>query len=90
MRQPSEYFCAATMELWEAFTQHFRNSKTRETYFGDINEFVEMAQKDFLSIEAADVRRYYQEMKRRVEEQKIRSKTLEKKLKNSMHSPILS
>ena len=81
MRQPSEYFCAATMELWEAFTQHFRNSKTRETYFGDINEFVEMAQKDFLSIEAADVRRYYQEMKRRVEEQKIRSKTLEKKLK---------
>ncbi len=81
MRQPSEYMSVTTIMLWEKFIQHFRNSKTRETYFGDINEFMEMAQKDFLSIQSLDVRRYYQEMKKRVEHQEIRSKTLEKKLK---------
>lgn len=81
MRQPSEYMSVTTLMLWEDFTKHFRNAKTQETYFGDINEFLEMVQKDFLFFSASDVRWYYQEMKKRVEKQEIRNKTLEKKLK---------
>lgn len=81
MREPSEYMSITTIMLWEKFIQHFRNPKTRETYFGDINEFLEMIKKDFLLLQSADVQKYYQDMKKRVETQEIRSKTLEKKLK---------
>ncbi|MCI7813039.1 MAG: site-specific integrase [Lachnospiraceae bacterium] len=81
MREASEYMSVTTVMLWEKFIQHFRNPKTRETYFGDINEFLEMTQKDFLLLQASDVQRYYQDMKKRVESQEIRSKTFEKKLK---------
>ena len=81
MRQPSQYMSTTTVMLWEKFIEHFRNPKTRETYFGDINEFLEMTEKDFLLLQNSDVKAYYQEMKKRVEHQEIRSKTLEKKLK---------
>ncbi len=81
MREPSIYLSVTTTMIWERFTHHFRNVKTSETYFGDLNEFLDMIQKDFLAIQQQDAEQYYQTMKKRVESQEIRSKTLEKKLK---------
>ncbi len=81
MREPSLYLSVTTTMIWEKFIYHFRNHKTKETYFGDLNEFLDMIQKDFLRIQQQDVEQYYQKMKKKVEEHEIRSKTLEKKLK---------
>lgn len=81
MREPSLYLSVTTTMIWEKFIVHFRNNKTKETYFGDLNEFLDMIQKDFLMIQQQDVEQYYQKMKKKVEESELRNKTLEKKLK---------
>lgn len=81
MREPSLYLSVTTTMIWEKFIVHFRNNKTKETYFGDLNEFLDMIQKDFLMIQQQDVEQYYQKMKKKVEGSELRNKTLEKKLK---------
>lgn len=71
--------------IWPEFTKQFRSESSVGSYQSDIDEFMELAQKDFLNILADDVKQYYSIMKKRVVDGIIQGNTMAKKF-NELHS----
>lgn len=83
MRDPSIYISSITeKEIWPIFITHFKNkSVSQENYFGDINEFLDLSQKDFLEITENDVDQYYNWLLLKIKENQMKVTTLQKKMK---------
>lgn len=45
--------------FWPLFCNNLKSTKTQQTYWSDINSFVDYVQKDFLEISPVDVENYY-------------------------------
>lgn len=71
--------------IWPEFAKQFRSESSVGSYQSDIDEFMELAQKDFLNILADDVKQYYTIMKKRVVDGIIQGNTMAKKF-NELHS----
>ncbi len=74
-----------SQDIWPDFIKKFRSESSAGSYQSDIDGFMDFIQCDFLEISAADVGKYYKEMKRRVAEGIIQGNTMAKKF-NELHS----
>ena len=83
MREPSIYMSYITeKEIWPIFITHFKNKNvSQENYFGDINEFLDLCQKDFLKITEKDVDEYYNWLLLKIRQKQMKVTTLQKKMK---------
>lgn len=68
-------------EIWLDFIAHFKNHITAESYQSDLREFVTFVKKDFLKVNAGDVRKYYEFQKKKTEQKKLQPSTLAKKVR---------
>lgn len=83
MREPSIYMSYITeKEIWPIFITHFKNKNvSQENYFGDINEFLDLCQKDFLQVREKDVDEYYNWLLLKIRQKQMKATTLQKKMK---------
>lgn len=72
-------------ELWNLFCSRFKSPVTEASYRSDIMEFTRFTGKAFAATDKGDVERYYEEMKKRVENGQLGSLTLTKKFRE-LHS----
>lgn len=72
-------------EAWADFVKHFKSRTTEASYQTDLDEIMEMFQKDFPEIGETEVRAYYEEMEHKIEQGKIRPSTVAKKFRE-LHS----
>lgn len=66
-------------KIWPRFINTVRE-QTRESYCGDINQFLDQCKKDILEIGEKDVHVYYQNLIKEYEEEKLQATTIRKKI----------
>lgn len=70
-------------EIWPDFTAHFKSSSTALSYRTDIDEIMNLLQKDFLKITKKDVQEYYTYLQDKIAERKLQPITVAKKIKEA-------
>lgn len=81
MREPCEYMGKKTLDLWDRYSCRFKNENSLNGYFGDINQFMEYVQKDFLDITQGDADKFHNFLLNEIRNKKIVVSTMEKKIK---------
>lgn len=81
MRAPSNYMSQLTKDFWDKFALRFKNSNSPNVYFGDINQFMDIVEKDILDIRQNDADKYYNDLLRQVREGRLQANTMKKKIK---------
>lgn len=70
-------------EIWPDFVAHFKSSSTAASYRADIDEIMNLFQKDFLKLTRKDVQDYYVLLQNKVSEKKLQPITVSKKIKEA-------
>ena len=70
-------------EIWPDFIAHFKSGSTVASYRTDIDEIMNLFQKDFLKLTKNDVQEYYTYLQNKVSEQKLQPITVSKKMKEA-------
>lgn len=81
MRTPCQFMSPATQEFWDRFAARLKNKNSPSVYFGDINQCMEIAEKDLLDFHQADADKYYHYLLEEVREGKLQATTMKKKIK---------
>lgn len=70
-------------EIWPDFIAHFKSASTTASYQADIDEIMNLLQKDFTEINSKDVEEYYLYLQEKVSERKLQPATVAKKIKEA-------
>ncbi len=70
-------------EIWPDFVAHFKSSSTAASYKADLDEVMNILEKDFLKLTKKDVEVYFADLQRKVEEKKLQPITVSKKIKEA-------
>lgn len=70
-------------EIWPDFIAHFKSHSTVASYRADIDEIMNLFQKDFLKLTKKDVENYYALLQSKVAEKKLQPVTVSKKIKEA-------
>lgn len=81
MRTPCQFMSPATQEFWDRFATRLKNKNSPSVYFGDINQCMEVAEKDLLEFRQKDADRYYHFLLEEVRAGNLQTTTLKKKIK---------
>lgn len=71
--------------IWPNYIQHFKVDTTIGSYRSDLEEFCSFIQKDFLSMDAQDVKNFYDYLDKKVTDGTLKPSTMAKKF-NELHS----
>lgn len=80
MRKPSDYASKQTQNAWMDFSKRLEEV-SRNSYCGDINEYMDYCKKDLLNTKRADASRYYEYLMSKVRESKMKATTMGKKIR---------
>lgn len=72
-----------SQEIWPDFIAHFKSDSTAASYRADIDEIMNLFQKDFLKLTKKDVQEYYEILQNKVTEKKLQPITVSKKIKEA-------
>lgn len=81
MRAPCKYMSPLTRELWDGFSVRFKSDNSPNVYFGDINQCMEVVEKDLLEFHQGDADKYYDYLLKEVQKKNLKSTTMKKKIK---------
>lgn len=81
MRTPCQFMSLKTQEFWDGFSTRLKNKNSPNVYFGDINQCMEIAEKDLLEFHQADADKYYQYLIEEVKAKNLQTTTMKKKIK---------
>lgn len=81
MRTPCQFMSPATQEFWDRFAVRLKNKNSPSVYFGDINQCMEIVEKDLLEFCQADADKYYHYLLEEVRVGNLQTTTLKKKIK---------
>lgn len=81
MRTPCRFMSLKTQEFWDGFSTRLKNKNSPNVYFGDINQCMEIAEKDLLEFHQADADKYYQYLIEEVKAKNLQTTTMKKKIK---------
>lgn len=70
-------------EIWPDFISHFKSDSTIASYRADIDEVMNIFQKDFLKLTKKDVEEYFSYLQNKVEDKKLQPITVSKKIKEA-------
>lgn len=80
MRKPSEYASQLTLSAWLDFSKRLE-AVSRNSYCGDINEYMDFCRKDLLETKRIDADRYYEYLLSKVRDAKMKATTMGKKIR---------
>ena len=67
--------------IWPDFIAHFRNDTTKASYQTDLDEVMNYLEKDFITFDKKDVRKYFEWQNSRVEAGELKASTMAKKIR---------
>lgn len=70
-------------EIWPDFIAHFKSNSTAASYRTDIDEIMNMFQKDFLKLSKKDVEQYFEYLQGKVAENVLQPITVAKKIREA-------
>lgn len=71
--------------IWEDYIKHFSTGTTVGSYKSDLEEFCSYMQKDFLLMQADDVKQFFNHIQKKVDSGELKSSTMAKKF-HELHS----
>lgn len=71
--------------IWPDFTAHFKSGTTRASYASDLAEVMNCFEKDFLQIKEREAQEYFDMMKNKITEKRLKPATVAKKFRE-LHS----